>query len=525
MSGSGSEVRNLEIRDFSSDGIIIGSPDSSTVRDCLIRRNGGNGISGAANRVRIERCTISGNNAAGIMVAGRAWTIRANSIGLDSAGTASLPNRGGGIAILASPGSSTDSILIGGYTAADGNVISGNGGAGVLISGSATTRVSVVLNTIGTAPSVRGPVPNSSDGVQITDGAQRCIVDMNLIFGNRGHGVRIAAGDGGIPRDNAVQSNTIGTDAPGGRALPNAGCGISVERSPGNRIGGLGAFYGNLVSGNMREGISVTGQECVGTTIQGNLVGVDRNANKPVPNGRNGIALTDAHNAVIGGPVTGAGNVVSGNTLNGLLLTGADSVILCGNIIGSNGTGAYPLPNSEHGISVRMSRQIRIGGAGCANILSHNGKTDIDADEASTMDSSGAANPQNVIVAASESEGSDVAVTLTTLRDTVSVGDTLVYMMDAMILGARPATVLRVTDSIPSGLSYISSGTTHGSTTCAAGIMICIIPALTKDDVATITVRTRVLKSGIIRLRATVSAAEHDGNPANNAGTRTVIAR
>src|SRR5260370_1295093 len=71
----------------------------------------------------------SGANAYGIQINSSTGTIvQGNIIGLNAAGTAAIQNDAGGIIIL---GGSANTI--GGTTAGARNVISGNGGAGLLI--------------------------------------------------------------------------------------------------------------------------------------------------------------------------------------------------------------------------------------------------------------------------------------------------------------------------------------------------------------------------------------------------------
>ena len=72
--------------------------------------------------------------------------VQGNIIGLNAAGTAAIPNQFEGIAIFGTASSNT----IGGTTAASPNIISGNIGSGISISGTGTKLNKVQHNLIGT---------------------------------------------------------------------------------------------------------------------------------------------------------------------------------------------------------------------------------------------------------------------------------------------------------------------------------------------------------------------------------------
>ncbi len=57
---------------------------------------------------------------------------------------------------------------------------------------------------------------------------------------------------------NIIQSNLIGLDATGGTAVPNQNNGILIESSAGNTIGGSEAGQGNVISGNTINGLVLT---------------------------------------------------------------------------------------------------------------------------------------------------------------------------------------------------------------------------------------------------------------------------
>src|SRR4029450_7526581 len=83
-------------------------------------------------------------------------------------------------------------------------------------------------------------------------------------------------------------------------------------------------------------------------TIRGNYIGTSITGNSPVANER-GIGLTGTTGFVIGGSNPGEGNLVSGNTGEGIFIVNGSGSIIQGNRIGTNAAGTEALSN-EWGI-------------------------------------------------------------------------------------------------------------------------------------------------------------------------------
>ena len=117
---------------------------------------------------------------------------------------------------------------------------------------------------------------------------------------------------------NSVQGNKIGTDPAGAAALANSvGVLLGYSSSANNTVGGLTQSAGNLISGNSGDGILVVPTIGAGNAIQGNLIGTDVTGKKALANGGNGVEI-QASGIMVGGPVAGAGNVISGNAGSGI---------------------------------------------------------------------------------------------------------------------------------------------------------------------------------------------------------------
>ena len=229
---------------------------------------------------------ISGNTGNGVSLTGFDTDqnfVENNLIGIDAAGLASLGNGQDGVLVSGQASSN----LIGYAAAGDNNVISGNKTWGVYISDAGTNYNTVANNFIGTNVTGTSAVPNANNGVDIVFGAQYNIVGgttaaaRNLISGNLNEGVLI--GFAGTA-NNVVEGNFIGTDATGKKFLANQQQldGVYVGLGAGsNTIGGqnpVGAFNTaawNVISGNTVNGILVTDSGTTGTVISGNFIGTD----------------------------------------------------------------------------------------------------------------------------------------------------------------------------------------------------------------------------------------------------------
>jgi hypothetical protein len=163
-----------------------------------------------------------------------------------------------------------------------------------------------------------------------------------------------------------VQGNLIGTDASGTVALGNFN-GVVASHS-NNTIGGTAAGAGNIISGNRNDGVLVMG---LGIVIQGNYIGTDVSGSSSVGNAF-GVYVTSSNNT-IGGTASGAGNLISGNTNVGVFVFGGDSDQVQGNRIGTDASGTLALGN-QTGVEVDGGINHLVGGtpAGAGNLISGN---------------------------------------------------------------------------------------------------------------------------------------------------------
>ncbi len=306
---------------------------NSTIRGFVISDFGDRGIE------------IVGPNADGNVVAG-------NFIGTTADGNAARGNYQG---IFLSDGASDN--VIGGSTPGDGNVISGNTSEGMTLHGAGTGNI-ILGNLIGLGRDGTTPLGNSGHGISITASGDTRIggdtsAARNVISANGGSGLFLLSGT------TTVTGNYIGTDANGILARGNALSGAFSGPNSWLVLGGLTATPG-------------TG---LGNTVAGNYIGLDKTGQVALSN-QQGVSINAASNTV-GGSVAGARNVISGNTINGIVLTGAGATgnVVQANYIGTDKDGAFAVGNASNGVVINTGAwNNTIGGKTDAerNIISGN---------------------------------------------------------------------------------------------------------------------------------------------------------
>ena len=245
---------------------------------------------------------------------------------------------------------------------------------GILITGSNAMNNTVAGCYLGVDPTGMVAVTNGILPLQIEAGASG-----NTIGGNSPAQRNIMAGSayqGLTLRDagttfNVVKGNYIGVKATGMAALANAGAGIEIYGGAvSNRIGGLNAGEGNVISGNGNDGVLVNDAGSTGNMVEGNLIGLNPAGAAALPNGFSGVDLQGgAANSTV------ASNVISGNLQNGIFI-GSSLNSIGGNIIGLNAAGTTAFGNNGAGVAIGPGSQSNvIGGfsASARNVISGNG--------------------------------------------------------------------------------------------------------------------------------------------------------
>ncbi|ASJ72713.1 cadherin domain-containing protein [Granulosicoccus antarcticus] len=246
-SGSdGSVIKGLSIRDFKDSGILIDKTDSHTITQTDIGSDGtanfGNGkygieiIDGKNNN--IGSTTISGTNIERILISDNALS------GIHISGSGST-------------GNAINNVYIG-FGWDEQSIANGSGASG-------------------------------EAGIYLTDGASDNTIGTeysNVISGNEGSGIRIS---GSNTTGNVISGNVIGLDETITVDIANTGSGIWIDNDASdNTIGGLVAGDGNIITSNEGDGIRITGSNSIGNSILRNII--ENNAGQAIS--LNGGSLT-----------------------------------------------------------------------------------------------------------------------------------------------------------------------------------------------------------------------------------------
>ncbi|MBY0589274.1 hypothetical protein K2X85_19035 [bacterium] len=435
-----------------------------------------------------SRNIISGNSGSGVSIDGSGTHdvyVTNNRIGTNASGTSDLGNSGAGVSVTGGAtnvgigrslfnailfqGSNGDPdvSIQGAYDVAQGNLISGNDGGGVVVSGASTQLVSIAGNKIGTNAAGTSVIGNSAFGIKLTSGAHDVTVGVpinpelgidyaNIIGGNQGDGVTIQDywSYSNQPSNNVVAGNFIGTDSTGLLDLGNSQNGVQVARGVnsvriGNNVdGNASGTVGNVIAFNHKAGVSMLSTaNTAGTNVSGNVI---RN------NYVDGIRLDGANRIVIGGNSDSAGNRIYSNTGNGIILRGfSANTRIAANLIGTTEDGLGAAGNTGSGISIEsawgttigMSYESVRGGLNSAyrNVISANGADGIRIENRTIYNTQ--------VIAGVVIGGNYIGVNATGTADLGNIGAGV--SIGANINGVVPAPSIRNVDV---GMSWRSTG-------------------------------------------------------------------
>lgn len=333
------EIRGLAITGF-SNGVRIQGLGQTVLKANHIGVDGDGAAAGNSTGVYVDGSghrigapgagdgnVISGNTNQGVWIAGSANGNRlyGNRIGTNPAGTAAVPNGKEGVLVQ---GTSTK---VGGVDVGERNIISGNDWSGVRVTGADNT---VAGNYVGLSQSGAAAVPNSRDGVEISNAARNTIAG-NVLSGNLEAGLTL---ENSGAKDNVVRGNRIGTNAAGTTAIGNHDDGVQISGID-NLIGGTAFGHHNQISGNQDHGVHITGAATTGNKLEGNLIGTDAAGAAGVPNANHGVFVASSENNVVGGPGS-AGNTIAFNGGAGVAVgTRAGNAIRGNGIFSNTGLG------------------------------------------------------------------------------------------------------------------------------------------------------------------------------------------
>jgi hypothetical protein len=188
-------------------------------------------------------------------------------------------------------------------------------------------------------------------------GSPTIVIDGSVITG-AATGIRIESGlstiagltitnfaGSQVETDGVVGGNVIIANNLIGNASESIGISIGA---PDDRVGGPLAADRNIISGNGSVGIEVArnNRTVAGIAIQNNRIGTNAAGAVAQPN-ESGIQIYSSTDSI-----SISDNLISGNTGFGINAVFPGSVLISGNYIGVDATGATAIPNGQDGISM-----------------------------------------------------------------------------------------------------------------------------------------------------------------------------
>ncbi|HYH69166.1 MAG TPA: right-handed parallel beta-helix repeat-containing protein [Urbifossiella sp.] len=344
------------------DGVAIEGADGNQLIGCTVRQdpfvfynviggNGGNGL----------RITDSDET-----------TVQANFFGIGADNATAVGNVLNGVLI---EGSSANTQL--GGVIPLGNVVAGNLRNGVEIRGTASGTVA--FNTFNGLPAFSdSPVGNALDGFLVTSTGGNNLLRTNVISGNRGNGIHLTGDATGVQ----IAEDIMGMNTNGQLPMPNGANGVLIDgNAHDNTVGGfqVSVIFQNTISANGANGIAITGN-AANNTVFHSYIGIDIFGLNAFGNGADGIFIGgNARGTVIGGVGLFEGVLVSGNLGDGIRLTESSTgTVVIGSLVGSDRTGLVGLPNQRAGIAITASNN-RVGGtaAGEGNVIAFNAQAGV----------------------------------------------------------------------------------------------------------------------------------------------------
>ena len=119
-----------------------------------------------------------------------------------------------------------------------------------------------------------------------------------------------------------VQGNFIGTECQRNGGPEQLGYRRAGNRRPNNTIGGTVTGARNVISGNGIHGVEIDTAGATGNAIQGNHIGMDISGNVGLGNAGDGVFISNSPSNIVGGTVTAAANVISANGQAGVHILG-----------------------------------------------------------------------------------------------------------------------------------------------------------------------------------------------------------
>jgi uncharacterized repeat protein (TIGR01451 family) len=502
----------------------------------------------------------SGNTVRGLTISGTAFNVGINLISSNNnviEGNTIVSMNGFDEAGIRLNNSSNNTI--GGTTPAARNIISGNF-YGIELSQTTTTQNTIVGNYIGTDPTGTRAAGNFK-GIELTLAENNTIGGTtagarNVISGNDGEGISItgfqfltflqAGPVSEAANNNNIQGNYIGVDATGSNPLGNGLFSEGPETS-GIRISSANGtiIRGNIIANSLGSGVLIQPQptftppppNAVNNSIQSNSI--YNNGGLGIDLGTTGVTPNDVGDADVGANnlqnfpvITSALSRPTGTTISGTLNSAANSsytIELFSNAAcDASGNGEGETFVTRLAVTTDAAGNATFSTVVTPPLAAGRGLT------ATATDLSGNTSEFSACVAV-QNAVADLVVTKTATPNPVFVGNNLTYNLTVSNAGPNDATGVVLTDTIaiPGGQFTVVSATTPkpgGSCSTSGSTITCSLGSFAPGASTTVTIviaptiptgPTIPPNSVTATNTATVTGIEVDSNLLNNTVTVT----
>jgi len=277
-------------------------------------------------------------------------TIAGNFIGTNASGSAGFPkpNNGSGVFaktpnnIIGGPTPADRNVLSG-----NGNA---SGGTGIYISTPSATGNKVIGNYIGTNASGMLPVANYNNGITLNDASANVIggttaTERNVISGNSSYGISVSGSN------NQILGNFIGPRPDGTGSFFGNGTGISFSNAAsGNTVGGTTSGSGNLIAFNFGAGVFVENNSSQNAVLGNSIYSNPNQLGIDLSSGALGVTPNDAGDAdtgannlqnfpVITSVISTGGTTTINGTLDSISSSQFRIELFSNNVCGATGFG------------------------------------------------------------------------------------------------------------------------------------------------------------------------------------------
>lgn len=478
---------------------------------------------------------ISGNREGGVVVGSSDQFIIGNIIGLDPTATAVIPNSYG------------IDIFSGGGNFIFANIVSGNDGDGVTIPGDG-----IIIRGEGNTTIVGGTFPGEGNLISNNAGAGVVVGDLqfdnsirgNTISGNGGIGIDLSAiailfpptGDGVTPNDpddpddgaNDLQNfPTLTTAITGATQTDVSG---TLDSTPSTTFD-VDVYADGAYLGSFQTTTNASGDATFNETIAaGSTAGASITATATNPTGSTSELSAAVAAAAFGelqfsAPTYSFGEAGLVATIT-VTRTGGSAGTVTVEYATSPGSATAPadythVTNTLTFISGDTSETFDVP-------IVNDGMSESSETVNLTLSNPGGgaslgAQSTAVLSILDDDSSANLGIVKTASSPQVTVGNPFSYTLAVSNAGATTATNVVVTDSLPAGIAYISSSATQGTTSFNAGVVTANLGAIANGGTASVTIIVRATQAGMIENTATVASPE-DSTPTNNSSPATINA-